>query len=370
MAGKRTSPLALRHVLPLLGIAAVLLALSPVANAQRRGEWRRMLFDNSKQHPDVIAGFVEVADAVAPSVVRIFNTDGDQIALGTIVDNRGAILTKASEMLDPATAQFSGGGERPIVVVGIARQHDLALLRVDGIRPDGDWTVAQFVNEDAVAVGEFLVSTGPDPTRANFGVLATPPLPVPPTSAFLGITMESDPQRGGVVVRQVTPFSAAERAELRVGDRITAVDGVPIRNRRNLTGLLTSREVGQKIVITAVRIERGAERVVSLDAVLGTRPRGSTRAIQQNQFGSFFSSRAAGFSSVLQHDTVLTPSEMGGPIFTLDGEVVGINIARAGRVETYALPASVINAVLPDLLAGRYRPDADVEPAEDEGPMP
>ncbi len=40
----------------------------------------------------------------------------------------------------------------------------------------------------------------------------------------------------------------------------------------------------------------------------------------------------------------------------LDGKAVGINIARAGRVETYAVPADAILAVLPALKAGKMPP--------------
>ena len=45
-----------------------------------------------------------------------------------------------------------------------------------------------------------------------------------------------------------------------------------------------------------------------------------------------------GFDEVIEHDTVLPPWLCGGPLLNLDGEAVGINIARASRVATYALP--------------------------------
>jgi serine protease Do len=43
---------------------------------------------------------------------------------------------------------------------------------------------------------------------------------------------------------------------------------------------------------------------------------------------------------------VLAPAECGGPLVGLDGRAVGLNIARAGRVASYALPAAdVLDAV-------------------------
>ena len=63
---------------------------------------------------------------------------------------------------------------------------------------------------------------------------------------------------------------------------------------------------------------------------------------------------------ILQHDTVLAPNECGGPLIDLDGKTVGINIARAGRVETYAIPAETVAALLPDMKAGKYPPPVKV----------
>jgi S1-C subfamily serine protease len=40
----------------------------------------------------------------------------------------------------------------------------------------------------------------------------------------------------------------------------------------------------------------------------------------------------------------------------LDGNVLGINIARAGRVETWALPPDVVKPLIADLKAGKFPP--------------
>ena len=68
--------------------------------------------------------------------------------------------------------------------------------------------------------------------------------------------------------------------------------------------------------------------------------------IENSDFQSFLggdlSVRRTGFPTVLQHDTFLLPQHCGGPIVDLDGRVVGINIARAERIASYALPAKEI----------------------------
>ena len=53
---------------------------------------------------------------------------------------------------------------------------------------------------------------------------------------------------------------------------------------------------------------------------------------------------------MIQHDSILAPAQCGGPICDLDGKVVGLNIARAGRVESFALPAAVVRESVKKLL--------------------
>ena len=57
------------------------------------------------------------------------------------------------------------------------------------------------------------------------------------------------------------------------------------------------------------------------------------------------SNRRGGFPSILQHDTVLKPSDCGGPLVNLEGQVVGINTAiitggRGNEGVGFALPSN------------------------------
>jgi serine protease Do len=76
----------------------------------------------------------------------------------------------------------------------------------------------------------------------------------------------------------------------------------------------------------------------------------------QNRMGSELSSRRTGYPIILQHDSVLKPSDCGSPLVDLEGRVLGINISRAGRVESWAIPTEVIRPLLADLKAGKGAP--------------
>jgi serine protease Do len=108
-----------------------------------------------------------------------------------------------------------------------------------------------------------------------------------------------------------------------------------------------------------VEVKRG-EGKVSVQAKLG-KPQQDGRANMQNTIGGAISERRSNFPQVLQHDTVLKPSDCGGALVDLDGKAIGLNIARAGRVESYALPAEIIVSLIDDLKSGRLAPWAEYE---------
>ena len=67
------------------------------------------------------------------------------------------------------------------------------------------------------------------------------------------------------------------------------------------------------------------------------------------QFGGPLSDNRKDFPNALQHDLTLRPNECGGPLIDLDGKLVGVNIARGGRVKSYAIPTADLKDVISKL---------------------
>src|SRR5262249_51957165 len=103
----------------------------------------------------------------------------------------------------------------------------------------------------------------------------------------------------------------------------------------------------------------GEEEEKELKATLGTPP--TDRGDMQNSMGSKLSDRRTGFPTFFQHDTVIRPQDCGGPVCDLDGPVLGLNNARAGRTESDAIPSEALTPILADLKSGKLAPSAAAE---------
>ena len=55
-----------------------------------------------------------------------------------------------------------------------------------------------------------------------------------------------------------------------------------------------------------------------------------------------------GFPSVLQTDMTIAPQECGLPVVDSDGRLIGVVLARAGRVKTFVIPVATIAGLLED----------------------
>jgi serine protease Do len=62
------------------------------------------------------------------------------------------------------------------------------------------------------------------------------------------------------------------------------------------------------------------------------------------------SKRRSGFPRVLQHDVQGTSKTVGGPLVDLDGKCIGMNIARANRAESFAIPIEELREISQRLL--------------------
>jgi hypothetical protein len=71
------------------------------------------------------------------------------------------------------------------------------------------------------------------------------------------------PGVGGAAVQQVQPGSAAERADIRPGDVITEISGVPVNNFEALTAEISNAQLGEGVVLKVLR--PGAPAAETLD---------------------------------------------------------------------------------------------------------
>lgn len=331
---------------------AVPLLLPSVGSAQTREAFL-------KSAPRILEVFAEVVARPSESTARVV-CEGKEVALATIVEADGLLLTKFSELVGTEpVVRLKDGKEHKGTILGAHKLYDLALVRIDakGLKPaewrtegptPGDWLVTPGVGDKPLYVGVVSVAARKT-TRFDFPVLAIPPA----GSGFLGVQLNETAVPGKVVIETADKDTPAEKAGVKAKDVILSIDGKEIRDIPAVQAIVSAKKPGEMVTLKIQRGEEEKELVVTL----GKRPAagpGGNRGDFQNNLGSELSKLKTGFPTVLQHDTVVKPADCGGPIVDIDGKVVGINIARAGRVESYAVPVDAILKVLPELKEGKH----------------
>jgi len=318
----------------------------------------------TRNNPKFLATFQKIAAEARRSTVRV-HCNGKETALGIIVGADGWILTKAHDLDGSISCQLPQGGIYQAVLVGVHAEHDLALLKIE-VRnlapaklkdsralPAGAWLISPSEGESLAAVGVVSVATRTLPANGQGSMF------VNSNAGYLGVALEEDKE--GVRVIEVVSKSGAANAGLRAEDLIKVVNGRRVMSPEDVLRALNRSKPGDSVSIQFRRGDMDLEKF----ATLGKRP-ASNRAEFQNNLGGALSNRRSGYSIILQHDSVLQPTDCGGPLVDLDGGVVGINISRVGRTETWAVPAEVVNPLLAELMSGRLAPKADTRRTTEE----
>lgn len=366
--------LRIRRCVLLVLIAVV--ATPNIAAAQDLGdspEWlqRRRLLDHAIQRRDAIVNRRDssammrlvhpIAESIEGSVVEVINS-GRPVALGTVVQKDQSsnepsaadsadkvdayILTKRSELSgDPIRVRLADGRLLPARVAAVRRASDLALLVVQTDANTVQTSLKPVTFERFVPlIGSFLISPDRSARVIGLGVVGAAPRKVA-HKGRLGIELQRI-EEIGARVRNIIPNSGADEAGLERGDRIIAIDGRTQSNVDKVVSTLNSMFPGEVVQLT---IERDGN-TVDIPARL------SEYAVMQEsendaRVNGARNVRLSGFEQAIQHDTVLNPEQCGGPILDAEGRVIGINIARAGRVVSYALTASLVSAEVSSMIA-------------------
>lgn len=303
--------------------------------------------------------FKPAVKSASSATVRIVCM-GKEVALGTVVDSSGLILTKASEVKFPPKCKLPDGREIEAEVVAVEEKHDLMLLKV---AHNGLNAVTMVPSEkQSATAGKWVVSSGHSAdSPVAVGVISVAARTIPQSflqrmsnsvnHGFMGVTPTlSDEPGNGVPLESIEPNGAAYKAGVKPGDIVIRIKGKPVGNSTEMLALMQTTRPGEVIEL---KVRRG-DQEMDFRLTLSKRSSGNARGEMQNKMGGELSERRTFFPTILQHDTILKPNECGGPLCDLDGNCLGINIARAGRVESYALPGEAVTQILKEMKAGKH----------------
>ena len=318
--------------------------------------FQRRVGSNEKRSPSVLRDYADAARKTNGSVVQ-FIAKGKPVAFGIVMSESGDILTKASEIsrAEDSVCILPNGSQRSFRRIGTDISWDLMLVKVNVT----DLTPIQWENKRP-STGRLLISPDSDGRPILPGVVSIPPLTLTTSSqGFLGVRLDPDGnvRRSGARVSSLVEGGAAARDGIVAGDVILSVDGKAVRGVSDTMARIKSITPNQLVKIQVSRRSDSGETIRTIAVTLTPRfvsdPQDALLSHYRDQrsMGRFASVHNSGFPEVIQHDTDLFPHQCGGPVLDIHGKAVGMNIARAARIISYAIPADAVQRVYQSLQA-------------------
>ncbi len=303
------------------------------------------------------------------------NSKKRPLAAVSFVSAEGHFLTKASEVSKLARYRLRlPGHDGSLQVRELKRDVKLDLVLGQAL-PEPGVTAAfapvQWAPEAPAALGQWLYApalvraTGKNAGNApawahqpRLGVLSAARRRIPGQGAAMGISMGPAPAgKGGkpapgVLITSIADDSPARAAGLRAQDILLEVAGQPVLGMDSVNDLVRKRQPGEEVMLRLLRDGQEISRRIRL----ASRSRVMANFQGEDYANGGTSIRTDDFPVVIQHDLPLNPADMGSPVFDLEGRAVGINIARADRISTYALPVDLFRKRLDTWLAADPAP--------------
>ncbi|MEM7783892.1 MAG: trypsin-like peptidase domain-containing protein [Planctomycetota bacterium] len=248
---------------------------------------------------------------------------------------KGNILTKSSLVGDRCKVKLSDGRQISGKVIQRDAANDLALIYIHA-RISAGIDFRQIIGDMPEDLGKFLLSPSIEDS-GQVSVWSSNYFRSPKSRAsggYLGVQIGL--KNDEVYFPMVQKNGASALAGIKPGDILLKLDNVSIRHPNDVFAFLTDQNPEQTVTATVRRGDNELEKTVKL----GRRPEMSAHVADHLVGGK--SVRRDGFSNVISHDADLKPDECGGPVFDLNGNLIGMNISRYSRTQTYILTRSVL----------------------------
>ncbi len=265
------------------------------------------------------------------------------IAMGAIVSPQGHILTKASSCVGARIATLSNGEIFKLRIKKRDEDLDLALYQIISDRNDFPHVI--WSENNSTQKIAWVLSAFTELNEIRVGITSAKPRKIGREGGVMGVILGNESSKG-VRISEVVPQAAADKSGLQQGDVIQKVEGRMVKKRDQVVDLVGKKDPGDVVSIIILRKNTLEEFKITL----GHRSVTFDLFNRNLQMSGPVSKRKDNFPMVIQHDLPLPKEAMGGPLFNIDGECVGINIARVDRVTIYSLPSEIIKDMTENLV--------------------
>ena len=269
-----------------------------------------------------------------------------ELAYGVVVSADGYILTKASEVAKVSsisvvvdTVKYDNAK-----VVATDQTWDVALIKVEaqGLQP------ISYAPSSDLPQGTWVVANGATSNsrrRALPGIISAKAREIPASGgAALGVVLKNNSKM--LEIEEVNAKSGAQEAGLQKGDVIVALDGKKVSKIEEIAAFMKDKKAGNMVKVTLKR--EGKEQQV--DVRLAAKGELFAQKSRNDQMSGEYSSRRTGFPRVIQHDVLGNKESVGGPLLDLEGHCIGMNIARADRAQSFAIPVEDLKEIATRLM--------------------
>ena len=288
--------------------------------------------------------FQESRTKALQGTVKLLRND-KLIALGTLVDPKGFVLTKASSCVGARIARLANGNEYKLKIRKRDESSDLALYQL--ITENPSFPHVEWSDANETAAGSWVLSAYEDLSEIRVGVMSGKWRSIGREGGVMGVLLRNQSAKAGVLITEVVPQAAADKAGVLMNDVIREIDGRKIVSSEQVVKIVSQKDPGDVVELSLDR----KDKKLKLEVTLGHKSVTFELFNRNMQMSGPVSKRKDNFPMIFQHDIPLNKTAMGGPVFNLKGECLGLNIARVDRVTIFTLPSEIASSVVQDFLS-------------------
>lgn len=299
---------------------------------------------------DQVMAVFEPQRAILQTSSALIMDGRDESSYGVVISAEGHILSKYSEyqnLKEPLVVVDKKRFES-VEMLGADTRWDVCLIKIDAqnLKP------VKFAPTSDIALGSWVVANGASSRlkrRALMGVISAQPRRIKPAGGLvMGVSIKKEENKG-LVIQEVDPKGGAHEAGVKKGDILLTVDGQEVDEVKEVVEhLKENHHSGSKVRVVLERDGVKVKVQVRMMASHQMKPPPN----RNDMMSGAFSKRRSDFPRVIQHTILANNRSVGGPLLDLEGRCIGMNIARANRAESFAIPVEELQKIGARLMSG------------------